>query len=178
MRGLTARGACSCRSFAIARWPPGASQYVATRWEPSKMKIKPSYLKRVQLDIGVAMRQPLNQAGDRLLGPVRVAGDPVANLHDGAPVLRRLILIRGLVCEGRLVSGGRATRVRRRSSRVHTDGRIVRPGRSRSKHRGGLCVSRLGGFLRVCRERSRRFGPSGALVKRNVLGDAGERSQR
>ena len=62
-----------------------------------------SHLERVQLDIGVAMGQALDQALYRLLWPVLVAGDSVADLHDGAPVLRREVLVGRLVWEGKIL---------------------------------------------------------------------------
>lgn len=55
------------------------------------------YLKGVQLDIGVAMGQALDQALDRLLRPVGVGGYPVADVNDGAPILGCEVLISGLV---------------------------------------------------------------------------------
>jgi hypothetical protein len=55
------------------------------------------YLKGVQLDIGVAMGQALDQALDRLLRPVRVGGYPVTDVNDGAPILRCEVLIGGFV---------------------------------------------------------------------------------
>ena len=83
------------------------------------------------------MCQAFNQAGYRLLWPVRIAGDPIANLHDGAPVLGRLVLIGGLVCrrESQRLAGRPNMRII--SSGEHTDGLIVGPGRSRSEHGDG-----------------------------------------
>jgi hypothetical protein len=49
---------------------------------------KCSYLQSVELDIGVTMRQALDQAGDALFWPViRIGIDSVTDLHDGAPIL-------------------------------------------------------------------------------------------
>jgi hypothetical protein len=62
-----------------------------------------SHLERVQLDIGIAMGQALDQALYRLLGSVLVAGNSIANLHDGTPVLGRKVLIGRLVWEVKLL---------------------------------------------------------------------------
>ena len=50
------------------------------------------------MDVGVAVGEALDHALDGLLGAVRIAGDAVADLHDGAPVLRREIFVRRLGC--------------------------------------------------------------------------------
>lgn len=76
----------------------------------------------------------------RLLGPVLVAGDSVADLHNDAPVLRREVLVGCFVCEGSSMSAG-CPGLRDISLGELTDDLIVGPGRGRSKHGGGWVVA-------------------------------------
>lgn len=49
----------------------------------------------IELDVGVAMRQALDQGGRRLLGPGGVGRDAVADVEDVLPVLAGQVLIGG-----------------------------------------------------------------------------------
>lgn len=55
-----------------------------------------THLESVELHVGVAVGQTLDQGLDCLLGAVGIAGHAIANLHDGAPVLRGEVLVRRL----------------------------------------------------------------------------------
>lgn len=55
-----------------------------------------TYLKSVKLDIGVAMRKTSNDALNSLLGAILVVAYFVADLDNGAPILRREVLVGGL----------------------------------------------------------------------------------
>lgn len=55
-----------------------------------------THLEGVELHVGVAVGQPLDEGLDCLLGAVGVAGHAIANLHDGAPVLGGEVLVRRL----------------------------------------------------------------------------------
>lgn len=55
-----------------------------------------THLECIELHIGVAVGQALDQGLDCLLGAVGVAGHAIANLHDGAPVLGGEVLVRRL----------------------------------------------------------------------------------
>lgn len=57
-----------------------------------------AYLECVQLNISVSMSKPLDQSLNSGLGAVGVARYAIANLHDGGPVLRGEVLVRGLGC--------------------------------------------------------------------------------
>lgn len=51
------------------------------------------YLECIELDIGIAVRQALDQALDCLVGAIRVTRHFVADLDDSPPVLRREVLV-------------------------------------------------------------------------------------
>lgn len=59
-----------------------------------------AYLECVELHVGIAMSKALDQALDDLFGAVGVTGYLVADLDDGAPVLRGEVLVRCLGCAG------------------------------------------------------------------------------
>jgi hypothetical protein len=63
-------------------------------------------LEGVELDIGVAMGESLDHALDGFLGTVGVARHLVAYLDDGAPVLRRQVLVSRLGCEDAVSESG------------------------------------------------------------------------
>jgi hypothetical protein len=86
------------------------------------------------------MGQALDQALYRLLGSVLVAGNSIANLHDGTPVLGREVLIGSLVCEVKLLVSAAPQTARHVLRGELTDGLIVGPGRGRSEHGDGWLV--------------------------------------
>jgi hypothetical protein len=55
-----------------------------------------TYLKSVKLDIGVAMRKTSDDALNSLLGTILVVAHFVADLNNGAPILRSEVLVGGL----------------------------------------------------------------------------------
>lgn len=101
-----------------------------------------TYLESVELHVGVPVSKTLDQTLDRLLGAVLVGRDPVADLHDGAPVLRCEVLIRRLGCtRGATPSisiylDGATGSILGSYWGKHTDGLIVRPWSCRPKHDG------------------------------------------
>lgn len=55
-----------------------------------------TYLKSVELDIGVAMGKAPDDALNSLLGAIWVVAYFVADLDNGAPILRREVFVGGL----------------------------------------------------------------------------------